>query len=383
VKKIKILKVEAEDILNSVGGFSIEVAITTEKGRFSSSVPKGTSMGKHEVKDFTTTLKDAIKAVNHKVAAKLKKASITSLDSILDFEKHTEEFGGNVTIAVSFALLKALAADKGIEPWQLFKPKKKTMPLLLNKILGGGAHAGKNTPDYQEFLVMGTSNNIEENIGHNLGMHKDVKKKFQPAGKDMEGGWALEITNREAFVILKQFNKNGKIGCDFAASNLYDDYLTFYRYKDRELLNKQTQIELIERFHREFGVYYIEDPLNEEDFEGFAELTKKIGKTALIVGDDLLTTNPERLKKAISMGACNACIVKPNQIGSLSKTIEFVNLAKKNKYMTIISHRSGETNDDIIADLAVGLEIPIMKIGIVGGERVAKINRLLHISRNR
>jgi enolase len=376
VRKIRVKKSEARKILNSVDNLSIEVTITTEKGVFSSSVPHGTSRGRHEVKDFSGGIDKAINAVNTVIAKKLKLHTINSFDDILKFEKQTARFGGNVVLAVSFALLKSLAAERKCSPWKLFGPKKKTMPLLLDKMIGGGKHGGERTPDFQEFLILGK-------LEDNLALYNAIKKEFNPAGKDLEGGWALEISNKKAFDILKKFNKKGKLGCDFAASSFYEPKSKFYIYKSGEQLSKDAQIDNIINMQKEYNLYYIEDPLHEDDFDGFSKLTQKLGKKALIVGDDLLTTNPERLKRAIAHKACNGCIVKPDQIGSLTKVIEFVKLAKKNKYIPVISHRSGETDDDILADLAVGLEIPIIKIGIAGGERVAKINRLLQISKEK
>ncbi len=382
---MKIKNVSARKILNSVGIYSIEVTIETDKGKFKASTPQGTSKGKHEVKGFVGGINSAIKNVNKKVKPLLKKTKFNKLNDILKFEEKTKKFGGNVTLAVSFSLLKALAADKKVPVWKLFTKIKK-LPMLLNKIIGGGKHGGKQSPTFQEFLVLQKLKDIDKN----LKLHKEIGKDWGFWGKDLEGGWVLNVPDEKALEILRRYDNKSKIGLDIAASGFYKDGKYIYRSvspirKDGKISlpklskNNSEQMAFVKKLQEKFDIYYIEDPLEEDDFRGFAELTKDIGKKALIVGDDLFVTNPERLKKGIKLGACNACIVKPDQIGSLSKTIEFVQLAKKYKYTPIISHRSGETNENVLADLAVGMQIPIMKIGLVGGERVSKINRLFEI----
>jgi enolase len=382
---LRIKEVNARKILNSVGNYSIEIKIETELGAFKASVPKGTSVGKHEVKDYAGGITTAVKNVNKKVKPLLKKIRITVLQDILDFESKTEKLGGHVVLAISYVLLKALAAEKKIAVWQIFNKNKK-MPQLLNKIIGGGKHTGKNAATFQEFLVLQDFKNIEKN----LALHKEVGEWWGFWGKDLEGGWVINASDEKVLEIIRKFGKDAEIGVDVAASSFYEDGRYIYKNvspftKDGMIFlpklskEKIQQIAHIKKLQENYNIYYIEDPLEEEDFKGFAELTQQIGKNTLIVGDDLFVTNPERLKKGIQLGACNACIVKPDQIGSLAKTIEFVQLAKKHNYTTIISHRSGETNEDIIADLAVGLQIPIIKIGLVGGERVAKLNRLFEI----
>jgi len=377
VRQIITKDVKARKILNSAGIFSVEVELFTDDESFVASVPEGTSKGKHEAKRLPPEV--AITKINGDVSKKLKKTKIESLSDILKFEKQIKKFGSNVTLAISFALLKALAKSKRCEPWQLFTKKKK-IPKPLNVILGGGKHAGEDSPTFQEFLLLGTHADFKKNIEQNLQAHEQVNKEYSPSGKDLEGGWVMDVDNETALKILSHANKNSKIGIDCAASSFYNTKTKFYEYKNGHKLSREAQIDFVIKLQKEFCLCYIEDPLHEEDFEGFAILTKKLGKSVLIIGDDLFTTNPERLKKGISIGACNGCIVKPDQIGSLTDVIKFVELAKKHKYTPVISHRSGETDDDILADLAVGLEIPIIKIGIVGGERISKINRLLKIS---
>ncbi|MCD6575771.1 MAG: hypothetical protein J7K73_01270 [Nanoarchaeota archaeon] len=382
---MKIKNISARKILNSIANHTIEVAIETDKGVFKSSVPAGTSKGRHEVKEYVGGVDAAVKNVNTKIKRSIKRYKINSLKDILAFEEKTKKYGGNVTLAVTYSLLKALAAEKKVPVWKLFTKKKK-LPMVLNKMIGGGKHAGEQSTTFQEFLVLQKLKDIKKNIElfHRIG------KDWGYSGRDLEGGWVIDVSDEKALEIIRRYDKTSKIGVDIAASEFYKDGNYIYKRvsivrKDGKIsmpkLAKNTpeQIKFVEYLKEKFNIYYIEDPLHEDDFRGFAELTQRIGKDTLIVGDDLFVTDPERLKKGAKLGAANACIVKPNQIGSLSKTIEFVNLAKKYKYTTIISHRSGETNDSILSDLAVGLQIPIMKIGISGGERISKINRLFEI----
>ena len=382
---MKIKKLYARKILNSVGKFTIEVVVETENGTFKSSAPKGTSKGKYEVKEYVGGLDSAVKNVNTKVKRAIKKTKIKNLKDILSFEEKTKKYGGNVTISISFSLLKALAAYKSVPVWKLFTKTKK-MPMVLNKMIGGGEHAGSHSTTFQEFLSLQKLKDIKNNIT----LFENIGKDWGYYGRDLEGGWIIDVSDEKALKILREYNKNNKLGVDVAASTFYKNGKYIYkkaspsRKEGKIMMPKLSkdnieQLKFIEYLREKYNLYIIEDPFQEDDFRSFSELTRRIGKNTLIVGDDLFVTNPERLKKGAKLGAGNACIVKPNQIGSLSKTIEFVKLAKKYKYTTIISHRSGETNDDILADLAVGLQIPIMKIGISGGERVSKINRLFEI----
>ena len=375
----------ARKIISSTVDFLLEVKIETKKGVFKSSAPKGTSKGKYEVEEYVGGIDAAIKNVNGKIKRSLLRTKINSLQDILDYEEKTKKFGGNVTLSVTYSLLRALAAEKKIPVWKLFTKKKK-VPAVLNKMIGGGEHAGKNSPSFQEFLVLQKVEDIEKNME----LYQKIRKDWGNYGRDLEGGWIIDVSDEKALKILRSYDKNMKIGVDIAASEFYKNGKYNYRnispiskggkiMPPKKIKNQAEQISFVKRIQKDYDMFFIEDPLDEDDFVGFAELTKKIGKNSLIVGDDLFATCVERLKKGIKLGACNAVIVKPNQIGSVSKTMEFVELAKKYKYETIISHRSGETNDDILADIAVGLQIPVMKIGIGGGERASKINRLLEI----
>ena len=382
---MKIKKVRARKIISSIVDYALEVSIETDKGVFKSSAPKGTSKGTHEVVEYVGGIDAAVKNVNTKIKRSLVRTKIKSLKDILNYEKRTEKYGGNVTLCITYCLLRALAAEKKVPVWKLFTKKKK-IPSVLNKMIGGGEHAGKSSPSFQEFLVMQKLENFEKNMQ----LFSKIKKEWGFYGRDLEGGWVIDVSDEKALQIIRKYDKKSEIGIDAAASEFYKNGKYTYRNispvkVDGKMIlpektkNQTQQIKFIKRIQKDYNMFFIEDPLDEEDFRGYAELTKQIGEKCLVVGDDIFATCPERLKKGINIGACNAVIVKPNQIGSIRKTMEFVELAKKYKYETIISHRSGETNDDMISDIAVGLHIPIMKIGISGGERVSKINRLFEI----
>lgn len=382
---MKIIDLTSRKILNSKGLYTIETSVKTENGVFSASVPRGTSKGRHEVCEFSGGIEASIKNINKKIKLLAKKEKLNSLNGILDFEKKTEKYGGSVVLSVTYVLLKALAAEKKVPVWKIFTNKKK-LPKILAKVIGGGVHAGSLSPTFQEFLVLGDVKAVDKL----LKIHKEIGTSWGFGGKDMEGGWAVNVSNEKALEITKKTAGSAMIGLDIAATEFYSEGKYNYRNVNpvfesgklvmpKSVMDSTEQLSSIKKLQEKYDLYYIEDPFYEDDFRNFAELTKILGKKALVCGDDLFATNPERLKKGITIGACNSCIVKPDQIGSLKKTIEFVELAKKNNYVPVISHRSGETNDDIIADLAVGLQIPIIKIGICGGERVSKINRLLKI----
>jgi enolase len=374
---MKIKDLEATKIFNSKGDYSLEISITTEDGTVSASVPRGTSVGKYEKKPFSGGIDSAINRINKVVKNKLLSRRIRAIGDILKFEDYTTIFGGHVTLGVSYALLKALALEKSIPVYQLFTEEKK-IPFLLNKMIGGGVHAQGDTPEFQEFLVLDTIKNPEKVIRSNLKVRKDIADSSEAKGSDFEGGLVLDISNDDALSLLKKHSGDKKIGLDIAASTFFKNGR--YIYSDGRELTREQQIDYIVKLANKYKLFYIEDPLEEDDFEGFSELREKL-KEVLIVGDDLFATDPERLKKGTSLNSCNGCIVKPDQIGSLKKTIDFVKLAKKNRITTIISHRSGETNEDILTDLAIGLQIPVMKMGIHGGERLAKLNRLIKIWR--
>lgn len=349
--------------------------MTTENGTFTSSAPSGTSKGSHEAQ---------FAGADTSIRLIKKMRRIHEIHSIRDIEKYEEEnsHSGANTLALSFALLKALAADKRKEVWQLFGSKQK--PLLLNKIIGGGLHVGSNGfPEFQEFLAIGTSDSILKNLEAAYKMHSYVSKKLKVSGRDLEGGLVAKTDNVSALRVMQEaaehvYSETGvkiELGVDFAASSFYRNGKYVYSHKK---LSRAKQIDFVLDLIKKFDLFYVEDPVEENDFEGFAEI-KRRAKDSMICGDDLTVTDHIRLMVAKEKSSVNSVIVKPNQVGYLYKLNKFIQKAKGYGYKMVISHRSQETNDDILADLGVGLGCQYMKIGIFGGERVAKINRLLKI----
>jgi enolase len=273
--------------------------------------------------------------------------------------------------------------------------KKWKFPFPLGNILGGGAHAGPGTPDIQEILICAIgAKSVRDAIETNLAVHKELGKTLQKNdprftnGRGDEGGWAPEMDNERALEISAQACENlgytlGKevaLGVDFASSTQWDEKKKKYIYERAGFENTpQEQIDFAAEIIKKYKLIYAEDAVHEEAFSDMAELAKKFPKT-LIVGDDLTVTNAKILKKAISKKACNAAILKVNQAGSLYDALEFARVATKNKIRLITSHRSGESTDYQISHIGIATGSKMLKVGVVGGERVAKLNELIRLS---
>lgn len=383
-------------IIDSRGNPTVEVDVFTVNGFGSAAAPSGASVGSYEVSSFPKNGVDtAISFFKKSVIPKLvgKDASEQrDIDALLHEIDGTENFskiGGNAAVAVSIAVAKAAANTFYLPLYQyvggVFASK---IPKPLGNVLGGGKHA-IGGPDIQEFLVT-TFAPINEAVFGNAEVYKKVKEELKhrfpgaAIGRGDEGAWVAHLGNEEALDIVSYSCKSVsdrtgleiRPSLDFAASEFYKDGK--YRYKDK-MLDTEGQINFVAELVDKHDLYLVEDPLNENDFDGFAKLTEMIGDRCIVVGDDLFVTNKKRLEKGIKMGACNSILIKPNQIGTLTETFETVSLAHSNGYVPVMSHRSGETTDDAIAHLAVGLGCPIIKTGVVGGERIAKLNELIRI----
>ena len=269
------------------------------------------------------------------------------------------------------------------------------MPYPLGNMMNGGAHAGPNAPDIQEFLVVPVgANDVSEAVFANVAVHKRLKElisKKDPnftGGKGDEGGWIPNITNDQALEIQAQACEEVgdelgiliRPGLDMASSEFWDSEKEKYVYgQDNIERDVGEQVEYVKDLIETYNMFYVEDPFDEKDFEGFSQLTAKVGKKCLICGDDLFVTNSNILEEGIKQKAANAIIIKPNQIGSLTETYKTVKLAKENNILPVVSHRSGETCDETIAHLAVAFGAPLIKTGAIGGERIAKLNELIRI----
>jgi len=377
-----IKKIKANKIKNSRGEDAIKVEIKSDKTKAEASAPSGASTGKHEIKAFTSTPKEAADQINKN--KKLIGLEINSYQDLKKIEDELSYLGGNSVIATEYAALKCIGPI-----WEQINPNTRKLPKPLGNVIGGGRHFKGNCTEFQEFLLLPfTSKKLDDSILANNKIHELVKKNLKKVDHNFddqmndEGGWVTSLTNEDTLKFLKETIKDAdlkvkvKLGIDVAASSFWNG--KYYIYKDKKLTQEE-QIEFISELIEKYDLQYVEDPLHEEDFEGFSKLTERFRNKCMIVGDDLTTTNVERLKKAIKLKSINAVIIKPNQIGSLIKTREVINLAKENKITCIMSHRSGETLDASISQLATGFEIPIIKCGIYGKERVAKLKELKKI----
>ncbi len=307
----------------------------------------------------------------------------------IDGTPYFSSIGANVAVALSLACAKAAASSLDLEVFRyLGGAFASETPLPLGNIIGGGAHA-PNATSIQEFLVVATgASGATEAVFVNAAVHKAVKKILQAqgklSGKGDEGAWAPAITDAEAFEILgeaigaisDEMNVEIRMGIDMAATELWDG--EHYRYRDA-VRNRDDQIAYAADLVDRYNLVYVEDPFFEEDFEAFASLTEEVGDRCLVCGDDLFVTNVERIIQGIETGAANCVLIKPNQIGTLTDTFEAVRLADENGLETVMSHRSGETTDATIAHLGTAFGCIFLKTGVVGGERIAKLNELIRI----
>ena len=387
-----IKKVIAKSVRNSRGEKTIKVIVKTSKGKFVTSAPAGKSKGKFEVKSYAGSLNGDIGVVNGFDVDKLNNLKLKKFNDLKKVERIIgKRLGANSLFALEASLLKAMARENNQKLWRFLNPRKINFKIRsVGNAIGGGLHSqgvrGKK-PDFQEFLFITDTDNFSECVRINKIAYKLVKKYlgFWSRRND-ESAWETGETNERVLQIMKKISevigekRKLEIGVDIASSSFYKNGKYFYKNPLREL-NKERQINYIEKLIGKYNLFYVEDALEENDFSGFAELTRRVGERCLIVGDDLIATNPRRLKKAIKMKSINAVIVKPNQIGSLIKVREVIELAHKNGIKCIISHRSGETKDNTIADLGVGFRCDFIKTGIYGKVREAKLKRIVEIEK--
>ena len=407
--KLIISSLKARKILDSRGNPTIEVnAITKDEGGAAvgfgrAAAPSGASRGKHEVVAFPEGGVDvSIKAVKEILAPKLIGSPADRLEEVdsllheLDGTPNFSRIGGNAAVAISMAVAKAAAAACDLPLYKhLGGEEAVQLPYPLGNVLGGGAHAASRAPDIQEFHAIPVGAKSFANAAFaNAKVHKRVRALIAAkdptftGGKGDEGAWAPNLDSLAALEIVAQACEatSDEVGfevrpaLDVAASSLYDENKQKYLYKREDKSRDEgEQINFILDLINTYKLFLVEDPLHEEDFDGFAELTKKVGAKCLICGDDLFVTNVARIQKGIEVGAVNSVLIKPNQIGTLTDTHEAVQLTKDSNYVPVVSHRSGETPDETIAHLAVAWGCSIIKTGVIGGERVAKLNELIRI----
>jgi len=394
--------ITARKILNSRGNTTVEVDVTTIDGFGRASAPSGASTGKAETAPFPEGgVEEAIRKVEELIAPEvigLYADEQEEIDTLLHELDETEDFrniGGNTAYAVSLAVADAAADSYDLPLFQyLGGSLASDLPCPLGNVVGGGKHALGKATDIQEFLVLpigapSFSNAVEANAA----IHRRLKallRKVDPnftGGKGDEGAWAPNVSNVEALEavsgacreVSEEAGFECRPGLDVAASSLWDTEKRRYVYtRDGLRRDSGEQIEYVLNLIEKHTLVYVEDPVHEDDFEGFKELTAK-SSGCLICGDDLFVTNVKRLSEGITKGAGNSIIIKMNQVGTLTDTWAATRLAQENSYVPVVSHRSGETAASHIAHLAVAFRAPIIKTGVVGGERIAKLNELIRI----
>lgn len=412
----KIKRLVARQILDSRGNPTLEAEVLTESGAYAkASVPSGASTGEyeaHELRDDEKSYQglgvmNAVTNVNTRISDKLLGSNVfnqAAIDRFLidaDGTDNKSRFGANAILGVSLAVARAASASLGIPLYRYIGGSNaKQLPLPMMNILNGGCHAD-NTVDLQEFMIapVGADNfsdclRMGSEIYHSL--KKLLKKKGLSTGVGDEGGFAPDVADSAQVLdlLMEAVTAAGykpyddvKFAIDAAASELYDENKGVYYFpgeskmQGREITrNAEEMVQYYEDLASKYPIYSIEDGLDENDMNGWKVMTYRLGDRLQLVGDDLFVTNTTRLKQGINEGIANAILIKYNQIGTLTEALDAIELAKKNAYKTVISHRSGETEDSFIADLAVAVNAGQIKTGApCRTDRVAKYNQLLRI----
>jgi len=385
--------IELRKILDSRGNATVEADVYTAGGHGRSAAPGGASTGSFEakVKPVDEALDNAIANLIPALIG-MDAADQEGFDEQLRDIDGTADFSGigaNVAVALSLANAKAAASSLGLPLFRyLGGAFAKEMPLPLGNVIGGGAHAA-NATEIQEFLVVpGGATDTEEAVFANAAVHRHVKellkKHKKSCGKGDEGAWAPQIDDALAFELIAEatgsvadeMNVEVDMGLDIAASQMWDGKAYTYR---KTVRSTEDQIAYVAELVDKYNLVYVEDPLFEDDFDAFAELNSQVGGRCLVCGDDLFVTQVDRIQQGIEKDAANCVLIKPNQVGTLTDTFEAVRLAHTHGLDTVMSHRSGETTDTTIAHLATAFSCVFLKCGVVGGERIAKLNELIRI----
>jgi len=410
-KEVKITKVWAREILDSRGNPTVEVEVTLSDSSFGrAGVPSGASTGSHEAvelrdgdkkryggKGVTKAVSNVNDIIYKNIKGKVWNQKTLDMAMIaLDGTENKGNLGANAILGVSIAFAKAKAVSEKKALWKYFKDISKTkevyIPVPMMNILNGGSHA-ENSTDIQEFMIMPIgAKSFKQALQWGAEVFHELKKilkskKLNTSVGD-EGGYAPSLpSNESAIEIILEAIKNagytpGKdisIAIDAAASEIYKDG-KYHLATENKVLSSEEMIAFYENWVNKYPIVSIEDGLQEDDWSAWTLMTKKLGKKIQIVGDDLFVTNIKRLEKGIQEKSANSILIKLNQIGTISETIDAINMAKKAGYTSVVSHRSGETEDTTIADFVVGLGTGQIKTGsLCRSERVAKYNQLLRI----
>lgn len=406
-KYVEIERVHAREVLDSRGNPTVEVEVMTEEGDIGRAlVPSGASTGKFEALELRDEDKNrykgkgvtrAVNNVNNCIAPEIEGVNVLEQQEIdelminLDGTENKSKLGANSMLAVSLAVAKAASCNLQIPLYEyLGGISGRKIPVPMMNVLNGGRHADNNITIQEFMLVPNGKEDFSEKLRMCVEVYYELKSilkasKLTTSVGD-EGGFAPNLKDdEEALELLVEaiqkagYKDNFSIALDIAASEMFDEG-EYNFWKKNVTKTTEEMINYYDNLIKKYPIISIEDALAEEDWEGWKKLTKQLGDKVQLVGDDLFTTNVKRLIYGIDNGAANSILIKPNQIGTLTETIDTIKYARKNGYSTIISHRSGETEDTFIADLGVGLETDYIKTGAPNrSERVAKYNRLLRI----
>jgi len=398
----RITAVDLFGVYDSRARPTVEATVVLASGATGrASAPSGASTGAHEVLAFPKGgVPEALEKFPSKVAPRLigldasdqsaVDAALHDADGTLDFSS----IGGNTATAVSVASALACATETGTPLWKILaRPgvDGKSFPAIVGNCLNGGRHA-IGGPDIQEFLAFADCPRPQDSIRAAARVHglvgEALHRRFPKAalGRGDEGGWVAAISNVDALGILSdacaqardELHLEVHPGLDLAASEFFDDGQ--YRYRE-QTLDTEGQLGFVSKLVDRFDLRYVEDPFEEESFDAFAALTKAVGRRALVVGDDLYVTNERRLARGVERHSTNSVLIKVNQVGTITDTVRTVDLAISRGLSTITSHRSGEVPEGWLAHVALGTGARGLKCGILGGERVAKLNELLRLGR--
>ena len=405
-----IIDIAAREILDSRGNPTVEADVTLASGQMGrAAVPSGASTGEHEARELRDGeaarylgkgVRKAVRNIEETIAPALRGLIATDQVEIdrtlieLDGTPNKEKLGANAILAVSMATSRAAAGETGLPLYRyLGGPLSRTLPVPMMNILNGGAHA-TNTVDFQEFMIVpvgvesfAEALRVGAEVFHSL--KKVLVKRKLATGVGDEGGFAPDLKDDEQAlqVIIEAIEaakyapgKEVALALDVAASELYSGGTYTFKKSGAGTRDAAGMIDLYAKWLDEYPIVSIEDGLAEDDWEGWAQLTKTLGDRVQLVGDDLFVTNTERLARGIENGVANAILIKVNQIGTLTETLEAIDMARAAGYLSVISHRSGETEDTFIADLSVATGAGQIKTGSASRtDRVAKYNQLLRI----
>ena len=397
-----ITDINCRIIFNSRGTETIEIDVTSDDkylGR--AAAPSGASVGKGEAQSFRENSPEKSLTEFKKNLSKFIGIESDDPKSVYDILKNidkTENYsiiGGSIAYALSLASIESASKALDIPIFKLLNPEGKfTFPYPLGNILGGGSHAGPGTPDIQEYLICPNgASNIREALEINFRIHKQLKKILENIdkkftyGRGDEGAWAPNMNNDQAIEVVEkavlesgyQLRNEVSLGIDFASSSLWNSKIKQYEYLRQGIKRSpDEQIEYVNNLIDRYDLIYAEDPLHEEDFEGMSIITKN-NPNCLVTGDDMLVTNKNRVKESLKFNSCSGAILKVNQAGSLYDALQFADECKNNNIKLITSHRSGESVDSHIAEISIATNSKMLKSGVLGGERIAKLNQLIRL----